>query len=69
MTLKRALKYVASSYLSISYTWQNIKTSFEKNKLKMSVPTWTDKFGLPDGSYFVSNTQDYFKYMIKNMKH
>ena len=29
-------------------------------------PTWNDKFELPDGSYFVSNIQDYFKYILKN---
>ena len=28
----------------------------------MSVPTWNDKFELPDGSYSVSNIQDYFEY-------
>ena len=25
----------------------------------MSAPTWNDKFELPDGSYFVSDIQDY----------
>ena len=31
----------------------------------MSAPTWNDKFGLPDGSYSVSDIQDYFKYIYK----
>ena len=31
----------------------------------MSAPTWIDKFKLPDVSYFVSDIQDYFQYIIK----
>ena len=31
----------------------------------MSAPTWTDKFGFPDGSYSVSNIQDYFECILK----
>ena len=30
---------------------------------------WNDVFGLPDGSYSVSDIQDYIKHIIKNMKH
>ena len=30
----------------------------------MSAPTWNDKFELPDGSYSVSNIQDYFEYIL-----
>ena len=40
------------------YTWRNIKISWN-NKFKISAPTWNDKFELPDGSYPVSNIQDY----------
>ena len=28
-------------------------------------PTWNDEFELPDGSYSVSDIQDYFEYIIK----
>ena len=28
----------------------------------MSAITWNDKFELPDGSYSVSNIQDYFEF-------
>ena len=28
-------------------------------------PTWNDEFTLPDGSYSVSDIQDYTKYIIK----
>ena len=35
------------------------------NKFKISASTWNDEFNLPDGSYSVSDIQDYFKYIIK----
>ena len=42
------------------------KRSYKSNKLKISAPTWNEKFELPDGSYFVSDIQGYFEYIIKN---
>ena len=43
------------------------KSSYNNNKLKISSPTWwNDKFELPDGSYSVSDIQDYFEYILKN---
>ena len=45
--------------------WKNIKNSYKNNKLKISAPRWNQKFELPDGSYSVSDTQDYFEYIIK----
>ena len=50
---------------SIYYTWKNIKNSYNNNKFKISAPTWNDKFELPDGSYSVSDIQDYFEYILK----
>ena len=47
--LRRDEKSIALSNLSIYYTWENIKSSYNNNKLKISVPTWNDKFELPDG--------------------
>ena len=41
------------------------KSSYNKNKFKISAPTWNDEFELPDGSYSVSDIQDYFKYILK----
>ena len=41
------------------------KNSYNNNKLKISAPTWNDKFELPDGSYSVSDIQDYFEYILK----
>ena len=62
---KRGEKRVASSNLSIYYTWKNIKSSCNNSKFEISAPTWNDKFKLPDGSYSVSDIQDYFEYILK----
>ena len=59
-------KTIAFSNLSIFYTWGNINSLYNNNKFKISVPTWNDKFELPDGSYSVSDIQDYFEYNLKN---
>ena len=56
-------KTIALSNLSIYYTWKNVKSSYSNNKFKISVPTWNGKFELPDVLYFVSDIQDYFKYI------
>ena len=68
INLKRSDKYVALSNLSIYYTWKNIKKSYKNNKFKISAPTWNEEFELPDGSYSVSDIQDYFKYILKKHK-
>ena len=65
LDLEIGKKIIALSNLSIYYTWRSIKSSYNNNKFKISVPTWNDKFELPDGSYSVSDTQDYFKYILK----
>ena len=56
---------MASANLSIYYSWKNIKSECNHNKLKISAPTWNNIFDLPDGSYSVSYIQDYFEYIIK----
>ena len=57
--------YVALSNLSMYYTWKNIKKSYENNNFKIAAPTWNKKIELPNGSYSVSDIQDYFDYVIK----
>ena len=57
-------KHVALQNLSIYYTWKNIKKLHKNNKLKMIAPTWIDEYGLPDGSYSVSDTQDYIEFIL-----
>ena len=58
-------KVIALSNLIICYTWKNIKSSYNNNKLRISAPTWNDKFELPDGSYSVLDIQDYFECILK----
>ena len=41
---------------------------YKNNKLKIIAPTWNLEFELPDGSYSVSDIQDYIEYIIKNHK-
>ena len=65
LDLRRGEKSIALSNLSIYYTWKNIKSSCNNNKFKISAPTWNDEFELPDGSYLVSDIQDYFEYILK----
>ena len=62
---RRGQKSVALSNLSIYYTWRNIKSSYKNNKFKISAPTWSDEFELPDGSCSISDIQDYFEYILK----
>ena len=65
LDLRRGGNRIALSNLSVYYMWKNIKSSYNNNKFKISAPTWNDKFELPDGSYSVSNIQDYFEYILK----
>ena len=41
------------------------KKAHTNNKFKISAPTWNEEFKLPDGSYSVSDIQDYFEYILK----
>ena len=41
------------------------KRSYKNDKLEISAPTWNEEFELLDGSYSVSDIQDYFKYILK----
>ena len=65
LDLRRGQKTVALSNLSIYYTWKNIKGSYNNNNFKISAPTWSEEFELPDGSYSISDIQDYFEYILK----
>ena len=56
-------KVIALSDLSIYCEWKNIESSYNNNKFKISAPTWNDEFELPDGSYSISDIQDYFEYI------
>ena len=65
LDLRGGQETVALSNLSIYYTWKNIKSSYNNNKFKISAPTWYEEFELPDGSYSISDIQDYFEYILK----
>ena len=65
LELRRGRKTIALSNLSIYYPWKNIKSSYNNNKFKISAPTWSEEFESPDGSYSVSDIQDYFEYVLK----
>ena len=44
---------------------ENIIKQYKNNRLKIIAPTWNDGFELLDGSYSVSDIQDYTEYIIK----
>ena len=65
LNLKYPNKNIALANLSIYYTWKNIKSECNNNKFKKHAPTWNDEFNLPNGSYSVSDINNYFLYVIK----
>ena len=65
LDLRIGKKVITLSNLSIYHTRKKIKSSYNNNKFKISAPTWNDKFELPDGSYSISDIQDYFEYILK----
>ena len=42
-----------------------MRKQYKNYKLKIVVPTWNDEFELPDGSYSVSDIQDYIEFIFK----
>ena len=66
LDLKNPNKNMAFGNLSIYYTWKNVKSTYNNNnKFKISAPTWNETFDLPDGSYNISEIQNYIEYIIK----
>ena len=65
LNLRNPNKNMALSNLTIQYTWKNIRSEYNNNKFKISAPTWNDTFDLPDGSYSISDIQDFFEFIIK----
>ena len=61
----RKNKATALPNLSIYYTWENIKSKYNNNKFKTPGSTWSETFDLPEGSYEISDIQDYFLKMIQ----
>ena len=65
LNFENSNKNMALANLSIYYTWKNIKSTCNNSKFKISAPTWNETFDLPDGSYSISDIQDYFEFIIK----
>ena len=65
LDLKNPNKNMALANLSIYYTWKNGKSTYNNNKFKISAPIRNETFDLPDGSYNISEIQDYIEYIIK----
>ena len=65
LDLKNPNNNMALGNLSIYYTWKNVKSTYNNNKFRISAPTWNETFDLPDGSYNISEIQNYIEYMIK----
>ena len=65
LNLKIPNKNMALANLIIYYTWKNIKSECNNNTYKISAPTWNKIFDLPDGSYSISDIQDYSEFIIK----
>ena len=45
-----------------------MKSSYDKNKFKISPPTWSDEFELPDGSYSISDFKIILSIVLKNIR-
>ena len=39
---------------------KKFKKSYNNNKFKISAPTWNEELEFTDGSYSISDIQDYF---------
>ena len=65
LNLRSDKKAIALANLSIYYTRNNIKGSYNNNKFKISAPTCNKEFTLPDRSYSLSDIQDYLEYIMK----
>ena len=59
LDLRSSNRYVALKNLSFCYTWKSIRQHYKNSKLKTIVTSGNDEFELPDGSYLVSDIQDY----------
>ena len=53
--------------LVVCYAWKNIKSSYNNSKFKTSAPTWSHEFELPDRSNLISDIQDYFGDILKQI--
>ena len=57
INLQRSDEYITLSNLSIYYTWEKMKKSYKNNKLKISAPTWNEKFELIETMKLLGKTK------------
>ena len=65
LNLRNPNKNMTLANLIIYYTWKNIRSEYNNNKFEIIASTWNDTFDLPEGSYSISDIQDYFEFIIK----
>ena len=68
LNLKNPNKNMDLANLTIYCTWKNMKSEYNNNNSKISAPNWNGTFDLPDGSYSISDFQDYFEFIIKKQE-
>ena len=44
------------------------KKSYKNKNFKIPAPTWNEEFELSDGSYSISDIQDYFEYISNKLQ-
>ena len=66
MLIHQILAYLKKSHKIVIKSKK--RKSFKNNKFKISSPEWNEEFELPDGSYSISDIQNYFEYNIKRHK-
>ena len=55
-------------YQTLAFTINGkIWKSHKNKKIKISALTWNEEFELPDGSYSMSDVQNYFEYIFKKL--
>ena len=62
---KKFKKTCCSSKLIYLSHVEIYKKQYKNNKLKLTASTWNNEFKFPDGSYAVSDIQDYTENIIK----
>ena len=56
----RGNQKIALSDLSIHYICYNVKEEYNNNRFRLSGPTWPEDVTIPDGSFEISQIQNYF---------
>ena len=51
--------------LAFTISGKIFKKSYKNNKFKISALKWNEEFKLPVGSYFISDIQAYFEYILE----